>query len=586
MPAQTTRRRLSAILAADLVGYSRLTEENETGAYSLVRSLRDEVIEPKIGEHQGRLVKTMGDGFLVEFGSATDAVSCALALQEALPSFNESRASALQLRIGVNLGEVIVDGDDIFGEGVNIATRLEALAEPETICLSEEVHHLVQKRIEGRFEPLGELRLKNIEQPVVAYRLRAATQAGAKSTASPEPASSRPAIAVLPFDNMSGDPEQEYFSDGLTEDIITALSLWRSFPVIARNSSFTYKGRSVRAQDVARDLGVRYLLEGSVRQAGKRIRVTAQLINAETGHHVWAEKFDRELADIFDLQDEITHRIAATLVPELEQAETTLTRAKRPGDLTAWDCYLRGMSFFHEETGEAIGEAIAMFEAAVEADPDYVDAWALLGWSYAKQVSFRSAADPEETMKRAFQAGRRAVALDPSSAVAHMSLGTVHIWAEETEQGLAEAQRALELNPNFAYAAMAVGNRLDLVGRSEQGIRQMEEALHLNPRDPVRWRYMFYLSRAQLSVGDLEAADLWSAKALSIRPELPEALFRHALVQAHLGRLEEAKRDLLRLKASDPALFERMKDWRPYSDESRNAKLMAPLRENGLMDSL
>ena len=583
MPAPTTRRRLSAILAADLVGYSRLTEENETSAYGLVRSLREDLIEPRIGEHQGRLVKTMGDGFLVEFGSATDALTCALALLEALPAFNQSNGSALQMRIGVNLGEVIVDEDDIFGEGVNIAARLETLAEPDSVCLSEEVHRLVQKRIEGRFEPLGEQRLKNIDQPVVAYLLRPNSKGQVESARAEGPSSRRPAIAVLPFENMSGDPEQEYFSDGLTEDIITALSLWRSFPVIARNSSFTYKGRSVRAQEVARDLGVRYLLEGSVRQAGKRIRVTAQLINAESGHHVWAEKFDRELADIFDLQDEITHRIAATLVPELEQAETTLTRAKRPGDLSAWDCYLRGVSHFYEDTCEAMAEAVAMFSAAVKADPDYVDAWAKLGWCYAKQVSFRCVDDHEETMKQAFKAGRRAVALDPSSALAHMSLGTVHIWAEETEKGLAEAQRALELNPNFAYAAMAVGNRLDLVGRSEQGIKQMEEALHLNPRDPIRWRYMFYLSRAQLSVGDLEAADHWSTEALSIKPDLPEAIFRHALVQAHLGRMEEAKRDLALVGASDPQLLERMRGWRPYPDQDRNEALMAPLRESGLL---
>ncbi len=320
-----------------------------------------------------------------------------------------------------------------------------------------------------------------------------------------------------------------------------------------------------------------------MRKAGQRVRVTAQLINAETGHHVWAEKFDRELADIFDLQDEITHRIAATLVPEMEQAEATLLRSKRPGDFSAWDCYLRGLNRFYDDTCPALAEAVEMFRAAVELDPGYVDAWARLGWCYAKQVSLHCVDAPDATLENAFEASRKAVALDATSALAHMSLGTVHIWAEETEQGLAEAQRALELNPNFAYAAMAVGNRLDLVGRSEEGIRQMEEALRLNPRDPIRWRYLFYLARAELSAGNPEAADRWSAEGISLKPNLPEALFRFALVQAHLGRADQAGRSLERVRKADPGYLERMRSWQPYPDPQRNEALLEPMKRLGLL---
>jgi len=382
---------------------------------------------------------------------------------------------------------------------------------------------------------------------------------------------------------MSGDPEQEYFSDGLAEDIITALSQWRSFPVIARNSSFSYKGQNVRVQTVSEELGARYILEGSVRKAGSRLRITAQLIDAETGHHVWAERFDRQLEDIFDIQDEITNRIAATIVPELEHSEHRRSTGKRTEDLNAWDYYLRGMETFHDETCEGTAASIRMFQSAVDLDPNYCDAWARLGWAYAKLVMFKCVDDPDATLTLGFEASHKAVALDKSSAVAQMGLGSCHIWAEETDLGLAEAQTALELNPNFAIAAMAVGNRLDLMGRAEEGIAEMERALTLNPRDPNRWRYMAYLSRAYIGAEDYQRAAHWARKAALLRPDLPEALFRCAVCIAHLDELDEAKALIDRCNAIDPDYLSRMAGWCPYADQARNEHFLSGLRRHGLL---
>ena len=393
----------------------------------------------------------------------------------------------------------------------------------------------------------------------------------------------KPSIAVLPFTNIGGDPAQEYFSDGLTEDIITALSHWRSIAVIARNSTFAFKGRSLRMQDLAAELGARYVVEGGVRRAGERLRVTVQLVDAASGHQLWAQRFDRVLEDVFDVQDEIASRIAATAVPELESFENRRSAAKPTADLDAWDLYLRGMQTFYDETCAGTVAARRQFEAAVAVDPDYADAWARLGWCHAREVMFGCTDDRHASLQAGFEAARRAVALDGASAVAHMSLGTVHVWAEETELGLAEAERALELNPNFAIVAMAVGNRLDLVGRTAEGIAQMERSLQLNPRDPSRWRYMAYLSRAYLSLGDLERAAEISHAAMLLRPDLPEALFRHAVCLAHLDRVEEARELLARCTSLDPGYVAGKTAWQPYADAARSAHVMAGLRRHGLL---
>jgi adenylate cyclase len=523
----------------------------------------------------------MGDGLLVEFASVVDALACAMAWQRetAEREAEIDQEKRLRFRIGINLGDVIVEGDDIYGDGVNVAARLEAMADPGGICISADAYRQAKGKVKVDFEDLGAQDLKNIPEAVHTYRVRPAVQ---PDEARKVAISKLPAVAVLPFENMSGDPEQAYFSDGLAEDIITALSQWHSLPVIARNSSFSFKGQQIRVQKIADELGARYILEGSVRKAGQRLRITAQLIDAQSGHHVWAERFDRQMEDVFDVQDEITNHIAATIMPELEHFENRRSATKRTEDLNAWDYYLRGMQTFHSETCEGTTASIGMLKAAVDLDPSYCDAWARLGWCHARLVMFKCVEDREAALKLAFEATRKAIALDDGSAVAHLCLGTTYIWAGETALGLAEAQIALRLNPNFAYAGMAVGNRLDLMGQTEEGIAQMERALTLNPRDPLRWRYMACLSRAYISLDQYETAADWARQAVLLRPDLSEALFRCAVSVAHLDAVAEAKTLLAQCKAIDPDFLVAMADWRPYANQARNEHLLSGLRRHGL----
>ena len=574
-------RRLAAILVADVVGYTRLMGADEIGTLRRLTELRQQVLEPLISEHHGRVVKLVGDGLLVEFASIVDAVTCAVVWQNTVTERESAvdEDKRLKFRIGINLGDVIVEDDDIHGDGVNIAARLEGLAEPGGICISADVYRQARGKVKVDFEDLGPQDLKNVAEAVHTYRVRPAVQSGEARKAA---ISKLPAVAVLPFENMSGDPEQAYFSDGLAEDIITALSQWHSLPVIARNSSFSYKGQQIRVQKIAEELGARYILEGSVRKAGQRLRITAQLIDAQSGHHVWAERFDRQMEDVFDVQDEITNHIAATIMPELEHFENRRSATKRTEDLNAWDYYLRGMQTFHSETCEGTTASIGMLKAAVDLDPSYCDAWARLGWCHARLVMFNCVEDHEAALKLAFEATRKAIALDDGSAVAHLCLGTTYIWAGETALGLAEAQIALQLNPNFAYAGMAVGNRLDLMGQTEEGIAQMERALTLNPRDPLRWRYMAYLSRAYISLDQYETAADWARQAVLLRPDRSEALFRCAVSVAHLDAVAEAKTLLAQCKAIDPDYLVAKADWRPYANQARNEHLLSGLRRHGL----
>ncbi len=585
MVEDRAQRRLSAIMAADVVGYCRLMGEDEVGTLTRLKALHAELVRPQVDAYGGRIFKLMGDGMLAEFPSATDAVACAIFVQKSMAAWNgaSEQGVPITLRIGIHLGDVLIEHEDVFGEGVNLASRLEALAEPGSVCISEDVFRQVRGKLDLNVTDLGPQRVKNIAEPLQAYLVRPKGQGAESSSFSKDALSLRPAVAVLPFDNMSGDPEQDYFSDGLAEDLITALSHWRSFPVVARNSSFSYKGQSRRVQDIAQELNARYVLEGSVRKSGKRLRVTAQLIDARSGHHVWAERFDRQLEDIFDVQDEITNHIAATIMPELEQFEHRHSALKRTEDLGAWDYYLRGMTTFHSETCQGTAAAIRMFKEAVGLDPNYCDAWARLGWCYGKLVMFECTDDRKNCLRLGFEASRRAVALDGGSALAHISLGTVHIWAEETELGLAEAQTALELNPNFAHAAMAVGNRLDLVGRTEEGIEQMERSLVLNPRDPMRWRYMAYLSRAYVSLGEYERAADWARKAVMLLPHHPEPLYRYAITLGHLDKVEDARAALAQCHAADPDYIAKKANWRPYADQARNDHFLDGLKRHGLL---
>ncbi len=586
MAEPRAQRRLAAILAVDIVGYSRAMEADEAGALAQLRAWREGVLEPRAAAHGGRIVKLMGDGALVEFGSAVEAVQAAVAMQADVAPADRAAAAPPRLRIGVNLGDVVVEGDDLFGDGVNVAARLEALARPGEVLVSGAVYGVVRTALALDFVDRGRQSLKNITEPVRVYALSPtgdAPEAPADAAAQPAKTSERPALAVLPFNNIGDDPEQEYFVDGLTEDIITALSHWRLIPVIARNSTFSYKGQAAPAQRVAEELGARYVVEGGVRRAGRRLRITAQLVDAESGHHVWADKFDRQIEDIFDVQDEIAHRIAATIIPEMESFEPKSATRKRTEDLNAWDFYVRGLSHFYEETCEANEKARELFEKAVAMDPGYCEAWARLGWVHARDVQHQCTDNPQESLRRGFDTARQAVALDPDSALAHLSLGTVHVWAGEMETALDAAQTALRLNPNYAHAALAVGNRLDLLGATEEGVAQMRKALQLNPRDPTRWLYLGYLSRALVILGDYEGAAECSRHALSLRPNDPHILFRHAICLAHLDRRAEAATLLDRCEQLKPGFVAERAAWRAYPDAERSARLLAGLRRHDLL---
>jgi adenylate cyclase len=580
-------RRLAAVLAADVVGYTRLMGDDEAGTLQRLTALREEILEPLISQHRGRMVKLMGDGLLIEFASVVDALACAVAWQKrvAEKEADIDDDKRLAFRIGVNIGDMIVEGDDIHGDGVNIAARLEGLAEPGGIRLSGDAYRYAKGKVDSTFEDLGEQKLKNVAEPVRVYRIignsETTAQAGRKADEL-EPAA-RPSIVVLPFANMSGDQEQEYFSDGITEDITTALSLFRSFPVIARNSAFTYKGKAVRVQEVSQELGVRYILEGSVRRAGKRVRITAQLIDAESGHHVWAERYDRDISDIFDLQDEITQRIATSLLPELTEAEFQHKARRRSENLSVWDLHLRGMAYLYRLTHEDNLRARAVFEKAVNLDPGYAEAWAGLGWSYLRDMEFLEGPERAEVIDRGYQAAVKAVSLDANSAIAQYVLGTAYVWQEDIQRGLQRVEAAIDLNPYFAQAHMALGNRYDLLGRTEEGIAQMQKSLRLSPRDPHRSGYLGYLSRAYISQRQYEQALQAIEEAVNLKPESADLHYRLAIALSHLDRVAEAREALVACDRLQPGFLASRANWLPYADQKRNQAFFAGMTRHGLL---
>jgi adenylate cyclase len=384
----TATRRLAAILAADVAGYSRLMGADEEGTLERLKALRRELLDPKIAEHRGRIVKTTGDGMLVEFASVVDAVRCAVEMQQAMPEWNTgvSADSRIELRIGINLGDVIVEGDDLYGDGVNIAARLEALAEPGGICLSGAAHEQVRDRLDIAFVDLGEQQVKNITRPVRTYNaVLGASSRAAPPVSAPLPLPDKPSLAVLPFQNMTGDTEQEYFVDGMVEEITTAIARLPWLFVIARNSAFTYKGKPVDVKRVAQELGVRYVLEGSVRKAGSRVRITGQLIDTTTGAHIWADRFDGGLDDIFELQDQVASSVAGAIEPKLRQSEIERARRKPIANLTAYDLYLRALAQSYRFTEEGFAEAVVLARQALAIDPSYAPAAAMVGWCRTHQ---------------------------------------------------------------------------------------------------------------------------------------------------------------------------------------------------------
>jgi adenylate cyclase len=498
MEARGPERRLAAVLAADMVGYSRLMEVDESGTLARLKTHRLELIDPSIAKNRGRIIKTTGDGLLVEFQSVADAVLCAAEVQRRMARRNAdvSPARWIQFRIGINLGDVIIEDNDIFGDGVNVAARLQVLAEPGGICISGAVRDQVGDRLdEIAFEDLGEQSVKNITRPIHVFRVRlesatiAALESGKEASAAP--VTRKPSIAVLPLVNMSGDPEQEFFADGLTEDIITELSRFRDLLVISRNSTFVHKGKAVKVQEVARELGVEYVLEGSVRKAGDRVRVTVQLIDAQTDRHIWAERYDRKLEDIFAIQDEVTGAIVATLPGRVEAATQERVKRKRTDNMAAYECVLAAKVLHHRSQRDANAEAQSLLDRAVALDPNYAHAHAwkacvlgqtwIYGWCADRDATFQQVADELQV----------ALALDDNDSDVHRILAAVNLTRDDHDRAAYHQERALALNPNYDLVVVQQGEFLTWLGRPEEGIDWIRKAMRLNPYHPERfWNHL------------------------------------------------------------------------------------------------
>ena len=527
MADREVQRRLAAIVAADVAGYTRLMEEDTDGTVAAWQDAREDVIKPNVAEHSGRIVKLTGDGFLVEFPTVQDAVNCAIAMQRGLSS------SSLNFRMGINLGDIVDDGEDIHGEGVNVAARLEGLAEPGSIVISGSVHEQVKNRIEAAYEDMGPQEVKNVSGPVHAFALHVEATAEAAGSGA---ITDKPSIAVLPFDNLSGDPEQEYFSDGITEDIITAISRIRQFFVIARNSTFTYKGQAVDVQTIASDLGVRYVLEGSVRKSGNRVRITAQLIDGTNGKHIWAERYDRELKDIFDVQDEITQTVVGTIGPHLDRAEQERALKKTPENLDAWDFIQRGWWYLDKWEEHAGEEALRNFKNAVKIDPKNARAHTAIAYSHLQSRFVVSYAKSLQELDITRGAAEVALAIDDQDALTHAVLGLVYLWMHKHRLATEKIQRALTLNPNLATAQHWLGISYIFDGRPENGFTQQEIAARLSPNDPLTWGFMNMRAMAKFNMREFEEAADWARRA-TLQPNCARIV--RVILTACLSQLEQ-----------------------------------------------
>jgi adenylate cyclase len=554
---ERVQRRLAAIFAADVAGYSRLTGADEEGTIARLRALRRELIDPAIDTHRGRIVKTTGDGLLIEFASVVDAVRCAVEVQRGMTTRNTDLPAErrIEFRIGIHVGDVVVEGDDLLGDGVNVAARLEGIADTGGILLSGDAYRQVKGKIDVAMEELGERRLKNIASPLHVCRVLLDKSLRGSAPALPLP--DKPSIAVLAFANMSGDPEQEYFSDGLAEDIITLLSQSRSLFVIARNSSFTYKGRAVDVKQVARELGVRYVLEGSVRRGGNRVRVTAQLIDAETGNHVWAERYDRDLADVFAVQDEITEAVVIAIVPTV--AETERQRAIRmpPESLSAWEAYQRALWHLAHMHPAEHEQAKRFLRHAIDLDPTFAAAYSGLGFAIRMDAPLYQTRSLDEAMHEGLALAQRAISLDPTDAMGHSGVAIALTLTGDYQGALAEARQALTISPNLAVAHAALGVTLLYSGRPREGVDALREALRHDPYDPLR-----YIRGAQIALGHYFLREYDIAARLAretIRSNLNPYVLPHLSLVAALGQLNrigEAREALQKAIAISPKSFD------------------------------
>ena len=579
-------RRLAAILAADLVGYTRLMGIDEAGTLRRLTDLRQQLIEPLIDKHHGRVVKLIGDGMLLEFASVVDAVNCAMAWQNQVAEHEATNDAdkKLQFRIGINLGDVIVEGSDIHGDGVNVAARLERLAEPGGIYISDDAHRQAKSRIEARFDDLGAQVLKNVAEPVRVYRVtRKTVAAPATSPIGNLALPDKPSIAVLAFDNMSGDPEQEYFADGISEDIITALSKVHWLFVIARNSTFAYKGLSADVMRVARELGVRYVVEGSVRKATNKVRITAQLIDAATGNHIWADRYDGDLTDIFALQDEITTKTVAAIEPKLLAAEGLRSACRSAEDVGAWDMVMQANSLFWRLTKTEGEAAILILERTIKRYPDYAPAHSMLAFMLllSSHIGWSSKA-LQVNLAEASALAIRATELDENDPWAHLALGYVAFFERRTDAAAAEFQRALDLNPNFAAAHGSCGFALAHDGRSDEAIAHCERAIRMSPHDPQNVIFNAGLAVAHYLAGRYTEAVGFGRKAVQLRNGWTGGHRTYVASLAQAGQIEEARAALAQLKELQPnisiAWFERSIPYMP----GPMARFLEGMRKAGL----
>jgi adenylate cyclase len=542
----TEQRRLAAILVADVVGYSMLMGGDEAGTLAQLEVLRTEIIEPQIAKHAGRLFKSVGDGFLIEFASAVQAVSCARAIQEA------NGQGRLPLRIGIHVGDVVVQGDDLMGDGVNVAARVEGIAEPGAIAITRAVHEQVRDKLDLGFVDKGKIELKNIQRPVQVFVIGGA-KVDSQTTHPPLP--DKPSIAVLPFQNMSGDAEQEYFVDGMVEDIITALSRFKSLFVIARNSSFTYKGKAIDIKRVGRELGVRYVLEGSVRKAGNKARITAQLIDATGGAHLWADKFDGPLEDIFELQDRVTSAVVSAVAPAVDRAEIEEMKRKPARNRDAYDCYLRAIAALYRLTGEATDETLRWADRAIEIDPDYALAHALKAFCYSWRMMNGWMGNREQELQATERHARRAAELakDDAAVLAYTGYTLAGVFGD-LDDGVALVDRALELNPNMALAWGASAWLRVFLGQFDKAIEDAERYMRLSPLDPNMQSLRNAVASAHLMAGRYGEAVSWARRAMQAKTGWAPPFRIAAAAEALAGNLEEATKYRERLQELDPSL--------------------------------
>ncbi len=623
-------RKLTAILAADVVGYSRLMGADEEATVAMLKTYR-EVMDGFIARHRGRVVSTAGDSVLAEFASPVEAVRCAVSIQQELADRNAALPEdrRMRLRIGVNLGDVIVDGEQIYGDGVNVAARLEGLAEAGGVAISGSVYEQVRNRLSLGFRHTGEQKVKNIAEPVSVYSIDAdrvtASPAAIASRAfwarrwrlpaaaagvalllaaagaalwqlypGPGPAApgaapgegaalelpAKPSIAVLPFVNMSDDAEQEYFSDGMTEDLITDLFKISGLFVIARNSLFTYKGKALRPETVGRELGVRYVLEGSVRKAGDRVRITAQLIDAATGYQLWAERYDGDLRDIFTLQDGITEKIVAALAVELTPGERGRLGRKSTDNLEAYDYFLRGLEYRRRGTREANAEARYLFEKTIDLDPGFAAAYTMLGMTYLVEWALLWSQDPI-VLERAFDLAQNAISMDDSQASAHMLLSRAYLWKRRYDDAIAEAEKAIAVDPNDADGYSVMAQMLTWAGRPREAFAFIEKAMRLNPQYPVI--YLWNLGHADWLTGRLEEAIVALKRAVVRNPDWMPAHAYLCVVYSELDRIDEAGAECAEVRRLSPgATVEDVEQRLPYQEPATLERFLDGLRKAGL----